>query len=129
MSGKRYFLDTNAIVSLLAGDQTLLTLLKEADLVAISVICELEFLSFPELSKEDRKLFLNFKERVQVVDLSSADESLKTLILAFRSSKKMKLPDAVIAATAKKTESVLLTADQRLLNHPDITSRNYTSSA
>ena len=81
MSGNRYFLDTNAIVSLLAGDLVVLELLNGADLVSISVICELEFLSFPKLWEEDRLLFHQFKERVQVVDLLSEDESLKNQIL------------------------------------------------
>jgi predicted nucleic acid-binding protein len=45
MSGRRYFLDTNAIVQLLSGNHSLLTTLAGAAYVATSVICELEFLS------------------------------------------------------------------------------------
>lgn len=40
MNGRRYFLDTNAIVALLAGNRMLLELLNQADYVATSVICE-----------------------------------------------------------------------------------------
>ena len=126
MSGKRYFLDTNAIIQLLAGNSTILELLKTADHVATSVICELEFLSFPDLPEEDRQLFRLFKERVQVVDILSDDDFLKNHILAFRFSKKMKLPDAIIAAAAKSTDCILLTADNQLLNHPDVTSQGFS---
>lgn len=38
MSGKRYLLDTNAIVALLQGSITLVKLLQNADWVGISVI-------------------------------------------------------------------------------------------
>jgi hypothetical protein len=34
MSGKRYFLDTNAIVALLAGDRSILSLVHHVDYVA-----------------------------------------------------------------------------------------------
>ena len=47
MSGNRYFLDTNAIVQLLAGNPDVIDILSGASYIAISVICELEFLSFP----------------------------------------------------------------------------------
>ena len=38
MNGRRYFLDTNAVVSLLAGNRTLLEMLNQADYVATSVM-------------------------------------------------------------------------------------------
>jgi predicted nucleic acid-binding protein len=77
MSGKRYFLDTNAIVQLLAGSRELLELLNQADYVATSVICELEYLAFPDLAKEDKELFEEFRARVEVTDLCSGDTQLK----------------------------------------------------
>ncbi len=46
MNGKRYLLDTNAIIALLNGHEELGNLLASADFVAISVISRLEFLSF-----------------------------------------------------------------------------------
>lgn len=54
MSGKRYLLDTNAIVSLLQGSEELITLLQNAEWVGISVISQIEFLAFSELSESDR---------------------------------------------------------------------------
>lgn len=45
MNGRRYFLDTNAIVQVLAGNRELLALLSDAEYVATSIICELEFLT------------------------------------------------------------------------------------
>ena len=51
MSGKRRFLlDTNAVVSLLAGNRELAIQLESAEFVGISVISYLEFLAFDGLS-------------------------------------------------------------------------------
>ena len=44
MSGKRYLLDTNALVALMAGNAGLLSLIKQADWLGVSVINVIEFL-------------------------------------------------------------------------------------
>ncbi len=50
MNGKFYFLDTNAIIQLLKGNQNLIEMLQEAEFIACSVISKFEYLSFPNLS-------------------------------------------------------------------------------
>ena len=50
MSGERYLLDTNAVVALLQGDQSLQQRLQNADWVGISVLSEIEFLAFPNIN-------------------------------------------------------------------------------
>lgn len=125
MSGKRYFLDTNAIVALLAGNRALLELLNHADHVATSVICELEYLALPGLPDEDRELFEQFRAKVQITDLCSGDLPLRTQILQLRSGKKMKLPDAIIAASALNQNCILLTEDKLLLGHQAVHSQSY----
>ncbi len=57
MSGKRYVLDTNAIIALLQGSTMLVQLLQDADWVGISVISQIEFLAFSGLSEDDRRLW------------------------------------------------------------------------
>jgi hypothetical protein len=42
MNGKRYLLDTNAVISLLSGNQALASRLEEAAWVGISVVSQLE---------------------------------------------------------------------------------------
>lgn len=77
MSGeKRFLLDTNAVVSLLAGNRKLANQLEAADYVGISIISYLEFLAFDGLSDSDRACFASFCERVEVVSLSLADNML-----------------------------------------------------
>lgn len=112
MIGKRRFvLDTNAIVSLLAGNRELSEQLAEAEYIGVSVISYLEFLAFDGFSDADRVCFANFCERVDIVSLSHSDSQLTKLALELRSSHRLKLPDAIIAATALTRNSLLITND------------------
>ena len=122
MNGRRYFLDTNAIVQILSGNRELLALLMDAEYVATSVICELEFLSFPLLLEEDAALFSQFIKRVEVID----NGVLKNKILKIRSSRKVKLPDAIIAASSLTSGCTLVTADRQLLNMAGLDVKSYT---
>ena len=126
MNGRRYFLDTNAIVQILSGNRELLALLMDAEYVATSVICELEFLSFPLLLEEDAALFSQFIKRVEVIDLVSDNGVLKNKILKIRSSRKVKLPDAIIAASSLTSGCTLVTADRQLLNMAGLDVKSYT---
>ena len=66
MSGKRYLLDTNAVVALLQGNNKLrkvcvritprLKLSQSAEWIGISVITQIEFLVFNQCN-EDKRLF------------------------------------------------------------------------
>jgi len=76
MSGNRYVLDTNAIVALLQGNIQLIELLKDADWLGVSVISQIEFLVFPGLSQDDRQIFEQFLQRVEVLGLVAIDAVL-----------------------------------------------------
>jgi predicted nucleic acid-binding protein len=100
MSGNRYVLDTNAIVALLQGNLQLIELLKDADWLGVSVISQIEFLVFPGLTQNDRQIFEQFLQRVEVLDLVAIDAVLIDKIVEIRQQYRLKLPDAVIAAMA-----------------------------
>jgi tRNA(fMet)-specific endonuclease VapC len=70
----RLFLDTNAIIALMSGNYTVLQLVNSATWIGVSVISEIEFLSFSKISERDKALFQKFKERVEVIDLQSNNE-------------------------------------------------------
>ena len=112
MSGNRRFvLDTNAVVSLLAGNNNLADKLETAEYVGISVITYLEFLAFDGLSEGDSDCFVKFAELVEVVPLAHNDSELIAKALDLRSRFRMKLPDAIIGATALLRKSCLITND------------------
>lgn len=114
MSGKRYLLDTNAIIALLQGKKALLQQLKDAEWVGISIISQLEFLIFPNLSDADKKYFNQFLQRVSVIGLTTEQLALMATIIDLRRQYSLKLPDAIIVGTAIQYKAVLISADKRL---------------
>lgn len=69
-------LDTNAIVALLQGNIQFIELLKDADWLGVSVISQIEFLVFPGLTQDDRQIFKQFLQRVEVLGLVAIDAVL-----------------------------------------------------
>ena len=112
MSGNRYVLDTNAIVALLQGNLQLIELLKDAAWLGVSVISQIEFLIFPGLTQDDRQIFEQFLQRVEVLGLVAMDAVLIEKIIEIRQQHRLKLPDAVIAAMAIQNSASLVTADR-----------------
>ncbi len=114
---RRILLDTNAVVSLLAGDTRIEKMVQESEWVGISVITKLEFLSFPELAAEDESLFDEFEHRVNVVELTHHDQQLIKETVRLRRSKAMKLPDALILASGIVNNACVVTADAGIIRH------------
>ncbi|MCY7285814.1 MAG: type II toxin-antitoxin system VapC family toxin [Cyanobacteria bacterium CAN_BIN43] len=121
MSGRRYLLDTNAIVALLQGNSQLIQLLRNVDWVGISVISQVEFLAFQGLSQEDRQLFQQFLRRVRIVGLMADDEELIQRIIEVRQQYRLKLPDAMIAAMAIENSASLITEDREFAKVSSLT--------
>ncbi|MBF1990340.1 type II toxin-antitoxin system VapC family toxin [Fischerella thermalis] len=121
MSGNCYLLDTNAIVALLQGNVQLLQMLQNADWIGISIISQIEFLAFSGLSQGDIQVFQQFLQRVEVVSLIAGDTVLIEEIIQLRQQYRLKLPDAIIAAMAFKTNANLVTADRELMKVSTLT--------
>ncbi len=111
MSGERYLLDTNAIVQLLAGNSEVADIVRKAFEVSTSIVCELEFLSFPRLSAHDAELFRAFSSRVPTYQVPANDSEFTDAVVRLRRTRTLKMPDAIIAATAMVHNSVLVSAD------------------
>ena len=108
MNGNKLFVDTNILIYLLQGEADIANILNEKDIV-ISVITELELKSFPKLSSKDSKLIDALINDCQVINLN---EDIKKLAVEFRKSRKLKLPDAIVAASAHYSRLPLFTADK-----------------
>lgn len=121
MSGKtRFILDTNAVVSLLNGNHELAERLEIADYVGISIVTYLEFLAFDGLCDEAINAFSSFAARVEIVPLSYDDKKLITLSLNLRRNHRIKLPDAIIGATAISRNALLITNDGHFSGIPTL---------
>jgi predicted nucleic acid-binding protein len=125
MSGSRYLLDTNAIVALLQGNSKLLQLLQNADWIGISIISQIEFLAFSGLSPSDIQVFQQFLQRIEVVSLMAGDTVLIQQIIQLRQQYRLKLPDAIVAATALQSNAKLVTADQEFAKVSTLTVINW----
>lgn len=125
MSGKRYLLDTNAIVALLKGSTALVQLLQDAEWIGISVISQIEFLAFSQISEEDRKLFEQFLQRVEVINLLADNNSFIEQIIQTRIQYRLKLPDAIVASSALQARAILVTADKEFVKVTNLTVINW----
>lgn len=107
----KLLLDTNAIIALLKENEKIKKATDTADAIFISIISELEFKSFKNISKSDLRLFDSFTSMIDVVDLEATNNILKKKIIEIRNTYRLKLPDAIIAATAIVNNATLITAD------------------
>jgi len=110
-------LDTNAVLYFLGG--RLAEPLPDADFY-ISVITEIELLSYPHLTVDEENAIRDFLTDVTLVDLTQA---IKQAAITFRRQYRFKLPDALIVATADCLNADLLTNDTKLLNIKSLSTR------
>jgi hypothetical protein len=82
--------------------------------LGISILSQIEFLAFPNLSENDGRIFQKFSEAVDVVGLDRTERALIDRIVSLRIQYRLKLPDAIIAATAIERGAILITDDRQL---------------
>lgn len=108
----KIFLDTNAIIELLNKNIKVIEAIADVQDIYISIINELEFKAFSGLSLNDINLFDEFASIITVLDLKTSDRALKNKIIEIRNFYKIKLPDAIVAATAIINDAELITSDK-----------------
>jgi predicted nucleic acid-binding protein len=77
-----------------------------------SIITRMEFMSYPDMTEEDKAERLDFINSIFVLPITIQIEKTAVRI---RRTKRLKLPDAITAATAVISGSILLTSDPHLL--------------
>ena len=102
MTVARFVLDTNIILYFLGGR---LADSFPAGAYAISVISELELLAYPGLVSSEEQRIRDFLADVPITDLT---QSVKHHPVNLRKRFGLKLPDAIVAATALALEATLL---------------------
>ncbi|NOS96019.1 MAG: type II toxin-antitoxin system VapC family toxin [Methylotenera sp.] len=115
MSGIKYLLDTNYILGLLQSNQAVLSEAISKNILvtecAYSPITRMELLGFPGITSDEDNLIRVRLQSFTVIPLST---EIEDSVIALRQTRKIKLPDAMIAATALVTKIELLTLDQHL---------------
>ncbi len=108
MNGNRLLLDTNIILYLLGGDQTLAQLL-EGKIPHISFISELELYGFKKLTKSERGKIDGLLDQCTIIDINAG---IKVKAIEIRQNQGLKLPDCIIAGTALYLDIPLFSSDK-----------------
>lgn len=117
MSGNKYLLDTNFILGILKSDPLVLAELSSRQLhvgeCAYSAITRMELLGFRGITRKEESLIRQKLDRLTHLPLT---ENIENIVIDLRQTRKIKLPDAIIAATALSSSVELLTLDKHLLS-------------
>src|SRR5689334_4065739 len=116
MNGSNLFVDTNILIYLLDKEAPLIPLLDNKS-IYISFISELELLSFKNYSTAEKGKLEKLLNDCIIIDINP---EIKRLAVRHRLNKRLKLPDAIIAATSQYLSVPLLTADQEFKKVSDI---------
>jgi hypothetical protein len=110
MSGTKALLDTNLIILLSKQRIDVDSLLAIYDEFYVSIITYMETYGYEFNNLDEKDLIDAFFELVEVVDVN---QSVAQNVILYKTSKKrkIKLPDAIILATAKYLGADLLTDD------------------
>ena len=108
MNGDSIVTDTSLIINLFNGVAEVQELITGRSLF-ISIITEIEVLSFPNITTADKTLLKEFLSECYIHDIEPA---IKDITIEIRSKYKVKLPDAIIAATAMYFDLPLFTMDK-----------------
>ena len=110
MSGE-YLLDTNIIIYAINQELTL-----PAGRYSISVITEMELLSYPGLSNTEASDLADYLHQMTIFPL---DDAVKQRAIEIRRETSLKLPDSIISSTALTHGKRLVSNDTKLTSsHP-----------
>jgi len=116
MSGSDFLLDTNFVIELLKGLPATRTLyhkrLADRRLFA-SQITRIELLSFQDIQQDEEKRILAFFSHVKVLPITASVESAA---ISLRKNHRLRIPDAIILATAACHGRTLVSRDDTLLH-------------
>lgn len=122
MSGTKLLLDTNIALYFLGGDPVLANLLDQRE-IYISAITEMEMLGYPGITEKESERIRDFLNDCQLVEINAA---VREKAIEIRREHNLKLPDAIIAATAFHLNLPLVSADGDFSRIDDLNFVHYT---
>ncbi|WP_029288817.1 type II toxin-antitoxin system VapC family toxin [Pedobacter sp. R20-19] len=115
MSSFSFVADTNFLINVHEGLEKTEPFLDGTAIV--SVISEIELLGWHLLKEEDKLSLKSLLEDCVIMELNS---EIKNIAISIRQRFKVKIPDAIIAATSKFLQIPLVTSDQGFKSINDI---------
>lgn len=116
MNGSRCVLDTNAILYILNGDETLADFLFEKELY-VSIITEMELLAYKGITPTEQQTIQNFLNDCIIIGI---DNKIKLNSIEVKKMSSMKLPDSIVAGTAISLNLPLVTSDKQFRTVVDL---------
>ena len=105
-------LDSNVIIYLSKGIIDIADLIRGEEVkIWISIISYMEVLSFNFLSSEEEKFVRDLLQEFFIIEIN---RDIAERTIQIRRKYKIKLPDAIICASASVTDAILITADAQL---------------
>ncbi|WP_273208670.1 type II toxin-antitoxin system VapC family toxin [Runella zeae] len=117
MNGINLLLDTNVVLYLLNGDTVLESYLQDKNFY-LSFISELELLSYKEITPEEEMAVHYFLNESALIDINTG---IKEITKQIRRNYRLKLPDAIVAATAIFLGIALISADNHFKQVKELT--------
>lgn len=113
MNGINYLLDTNVIIGVLKGNAEAVRLAQDIDLdlSAYSVITRMELLGFMGITDAEEQAINSLLTRMPCLGLTP---DIEAATIQLKRQRRLKLPDAIIVATAGIYRLHLLTLDRQL---------------
>jgi len=107
-----FLLDTNAVLDFIKGEEKITTVF-QTDMKDkprfVSEITRMELLGYPDITHEEEAIIKNF---LLLVEILPCDEMVISQVIQLRRmAKRLKLPDAIIAATAIEYQLILVSRD------------------
>lgn len=110
---KHYLLDTNILIYYFNGNMECAVKDKVSRLICesfqISIITKMEFLGFPFNLQERQKA----EQFVECATIRPLSDEIVQHVIDIRKEKRIKLPDAIIAATAMQYSAILVTRNTK----------------
>lgn len=110
MNGTNLLLDTNILIYCSQGENRAIQLFEE-NTIFLSEISEIELLSFPWIGSEEEALIFWLFAFTHIMEMNA---SIKKQAIFLRRKYGIRLPDAIIVATAIYLNCSLVTADKQL---------------
>ncbi len=110
MSGNKIILDTNVIIFASKQIIDFRKILENSDELYVSIITYMEVYGYEFEEKAEKEAIDLFFEGLEVIDINR-EIAEQVVIYRKNKNKKIKLPDAIILATAKYLNAELITDD------------------
>jgi predicted nucleic acid-binding protein len=109
-------LDTNIVIGFLNGDKIITSFLstpsKNQKIFTVSQITRMELLGFPNITLDEEIVIKQFLDQTIILALS---DEIADKVIELRKKTRLKLPDAIIVATALMHQLKLITCDEQLI--------------